>query len=201
MTKPPRIVKEHRKAIGVLPPPPPSRILYPNNLTDTTFDIYLRKGCMDEIMEHCRAYAGRKLEVMGLLVGDVFSWKTRRFTLVRDVVSTDLDATNISVRFDSEGFEGLFGQLEDLLYDYVIVGWYHSHPGLGCFLSATDIQTQKRMFYAPFHTALVVDPIQGEIKAYMIKGDGYTRRLFAVYRGKGDSPGLPSGGTALFQAK
>ena len=42
---------------------------------------------------------------MGLLVGDVFSWKTRRFTLVRDVVSTDLDATNISVRFDSEGFD------------------------------------------------------------------------------------------------
>ena len=119
---------------------------------------------------------------MGLLVGDVFNWNHGRFTLVKDVVTTDLEATNISVRFDSEGFEGLFSQLDGLNYDYVLVGWYHSHPGLGCFMSQTDIETQKRMFNAPFHTALVVDPIKGEVKAYKMKGEGYVKRIFAVYQ-------------------
>ena len=26
------------------------------------------------------------------------------------------------------------------------VGWYHSHPGFGCWLSATDINTQQVFF-------------------------------------------------------
>ena len=25
----------------------------------------------------------------------------------------------------------------------VVVGWYHSHPGFGCWLSATDVNTQQ----------------------------------------------------------
>ncbi|PJF38403.1 MAG: hypothetical protein CUN55_17385, partial [Phototrophicales bacterium] len=24
-----------------------------------------------------------------------------------------------------------------------VVGWYHSHPGFGCWLSGTDIHTQQ----------------------------------------------------------
>ncbi|MCS7132373.1 MAG: Mov34/MPN/PAD-1 family protein [Nitrososphaeria archaeon] len=42
-----------------------------------------------------------------------------------------------------------------------IVGWYHSHPGFSIFLSAIDLETQKRyqMFY-PKAVALVVDPLK-----------------------------------------
>jgi proteasome lid subunit RPN8/RPN11 len=28
--------------------------------------------------------------------------------------------------------------------DGLIIGWYHSHPGYGIFMSDTDIQTQSR---------------------------------------------------------
>jgi 26S proteasome regulatory subunit N11 len=43
----------------------------------------------------------------------------------------------------------------------MVVGWYHSHPGFGCWLSGTDINTQSS-FEAlnPRAVALVVDPIQ-----------------------------------------
>jgi proteasome lid subunit RPN8/RPN11 len=145
--------------------------------------MYLTKECVDAIIAHCRAHIESRLEVMGFLVGDVFSWEKGSYTLVKDVVSTDLEATGISVRFDSEGFEGLFSRLDSLDYDYVVVGWYHSHPGLGCFMSPTDMATQKRMFNSPFHSALVVDPIRHEIMAYRLKEDGYIRRRFAVYAG------------------
>ncbi len=42
-----------------------------------------------------------------------------------------------------------------------LVGWYHSHPGFGCWLSMTDITTQKS--YEGLErraVALVIDPIQ-----------------------------------------
>ena len=28
----------------------------------------------------------------------------------------------------------------------ILVGWYHSHPGLGCWLSGTDVQTAQVIF-------------------------------------------------------
>ena len=136
---------------------------------------------MDQVIAHCRAHAHSRLEVMGLLIGDVYRWKDLTFTSVKNVVSTDLNSTNISVRFNREGFEGLFESLENLNYDYIIVGWYHSHPGMGCFMSAKDVETQKRMFTMPYHTALVVDPIRGETKAYKLRNEGYMERQFAVY--------------------
>jgi len=42
-----------------------------------------------------------------------------------------------------------------------IVGWYHSHPGFNVFLSAIDLETQRRyqMLY-PKAVALVVDPLK-----------------------------------------
>jgi len=41
-----------------------------------------------------------------------------------------------------------------------VVGWYHSHPGMGLFLSGIDIETQRRyQALFPKAVALVIDPI------------------------------------------
>lgn len=43
----------------------------------------------------------------------------------------------------------------------MVVGWYHSHPGFGCWLSSVDVNTQQS-FEAlhPRAVAVVIDPIQ-----------------------------------------
>lgn len=43
----------------------------------------------------------------------------------------------------------------------MVVGWYHSHPGFGCWLSGVDVNTQQS-FEAlnPRAVAVVIDPIQ-----------------------------------------
>lgn len=42
-----------------------------------------------------------------------------------------------------------------------VVGWYHSHPGFGCWLSSVDINTQQSFEQlTPRAVAVVVDPIQ-----------------------------------------
>jgi len=41
-----------------------------------------------------------------------------------------------------------------------VVGWYHSHPGMGLFLSGIDVETQRRyQSLFPRAVALVIDPI------------------------------------------
>jgi 26S proteasome regulatory subunit N11 len=43
----------------------------------------------------------------------------------------------------------------------VVVGWYHSHPGFGCWLSSVDCNTQQSFEQLnPRAVAVVVDPIQ-----------------------------------------
>lgn len=43
----------------------------------------------------------------------------------------------------------------------MVVGWYHSHPGFGCWLSGVDINTQQSFeALSDRAVAVVVDPIQ-----------------------------------------
>jgi proteasome lid subunit RPN8/RPN11 len=44
-----------------------------------------------------------------------------------------------------------------------IVGWYHSHPGQGLFLSQTDVQTHMQFHqFSPYAVSLVADPKSSE---------------------------------------
>jgi proteasome lid subunit RPN8/RPN11 len=43
--------------------------------------------------------------------------------------------------------------------DYQIIGWYHTHPGrLSVFMSGTDLNTQRKMFYKDWQFAIVLNP-------------------------------------------
>jgi hypothetical protein len=42
-----------------------------------------------------------------------------------------------------------------------IVGWYHSHPGFGIFLSEHDLFIHRNFFGGPSQIAVVVDPLAG----------------------------------------
>ena len=56
----------------------------------------------------------------------------------------------------------------------MVVGWYHSHPGFGCWLSGVDINTQQSFeALSERAVAVVVDPIQS------VKGKVY-REFFAA---------------------
>lgn len=41
-----------------------------------------------------------------------------------------------------------------------VVGWFHSHPNLGVFLSDVDVETMEHSFPLAHHVALVIDPVQ-----------------------------------------
>lgn len=58
-------------------------------------------------------------------------------------------------------WEGIFGALDTSYAGQAIVGWYHSHPGLGVFLSERDCFIHRHFFPLPGHVAYVVDPVAG----------------------------------------
>lgn len=106
------------------------------------------------------AKLGGSIEVMGMLTGKIIC----NSFVVMDVYLLPVEGTETRVNAQSEAYEYMVQYL-DLLksvgIDDSIVGWYHSHPGYGCWLSGIDVATQSlnQNFQDPY-LAIVLDPVQ-----------------------------------------
>jgi proteasome lid subunit RPN8/RPN11 len=196
MSKPPKIVSETKREIEERAPPTryTEHAWYRASGPSTSgkygkIELYLSGRGADKMVEHALSYASKNLEVMGFLVGDVYRWKNKIYTVANDVVTTDLDATAVTVKFSETGFEKLFEALDKYGTEYIIVGWYHSHPDYTCFLSDTDIETQKKMFREPYHCAIVIDPINRHMKLFKLRGNEPVERRFVIYEDEWFEPG------------
>ncbi|KAI9845524.1 MAG: COP9 signalosome catalytic subunit rri1 [Sclerophora amabilis] len=104
------------------------------------------------------ARSGGAIEVMGLMQGKIAGDSF----IVTDAFRLPVEGTETRVNAVDEANEYMVeylrasreaGQMENA------VGWYHSHPGYGCWLSGIDVGTQitQQAFQDPF-LAVVIDP-------------------------------------------
>jgi len=187
MSDRPKIVAERKRRAREMKPPQ-DFLIHEWGKPYAGIDVYISQVAFDKMMKQCALFAKRHLEALGYLVGDYCRWKNKEYTIVEDAVTSDLETTSVSVHF--QGHEKAFDQLDKIDFDYVIVGWYHSHPGHGCFMSQTDISTQKRMFNKSFHIAIVVDPINKEFKVYKMNGPVPEEKVFGIYRNLNGEPSV-----------
>jgi|YelNatPaOPRAMG01_1025707.scaffolds.fasta_scaffold09540_8 proteasome lid subunit RPN8/RPN11 len=145
------------------------------------FELYISKLAAEKMVNHAKRFGRLRREALGFMLGDVCASGRRRFVMVRDIVTGPLLSSADRVRFDRESYSELFSELDSSGFDYVIVGWYHSHPGYGCFMSKTDLNTQLGAFKESFHSAVVIDPINREIAAFKLKGRECVPIDFSIY--------------------
>lgn len=83
-------------------------------------------------------------------------------TKVVDVFAMPQSGTGVSVEAVDPVFQAnMLEMLKQTDRDENSVGWYHSHPGFGCWLSSVDINTHQAFEQLdPRNIAVVVDPIQ-----------------------------------------
>lgn len=126
-------------------------------VVDNAEMVYISSLALIKMLKHGRA--GVPMEVMGLMLGEFVDEYTVR---VIDVFAMPQSGTGVSV----EAVDPVFQQkMHDLLKQTKrtedVVGWYHSHPGFGCWLSGVDINTQQSFEALDKRAvAVVVDPIQ-----------------------------------------
>lgn len=105
------------------------------------------------------ARSGGEIEVMGLMQGYV----TGDTFIVTDAFGLPVEGTETRVNAQDDANEYMVEYLrlsrEQGGREENVVGWYHSHPGYGCWLSGIDVQTQalQQQFSEPF-CAVVIDP-------------------------------------------
>ena len=87
------------------------------------------------------ARGGVPMEVMGLMLGEFVDEYT---VTVVDVFAMPQSGTGVSVEAVDHAFQtNMMDMLRQTGRPEMVVGWYHSHPGFGCWLSATDMHTQQ----------------------------------------------------------
>jgi len=64
-----------------------------------------------------------------------------------------------------------------------LIGWYHTHPDMGVFLSDTDVdKTHRVLFSEPFQVALVYDPVRRRAGYFFWQGPQQIDTLSADWR-------------------
>lgn len=106
-------------------------------------------------------------EVGGILLGDYCRDQAGPLTRVTDIIIADTaEASLTHVTFTHESWTQIHRQLDQRHDGSRIVGWYHTHPGFGPFLSAHDLFIQQNFFNDPRHLALVLDPVQNTFAVF-----------------------------------
>lgn len=126
-------------------------------VVDTSETIHISSLALLKMLKHGRA--GVPMEVMGLMLGEFVDDYTVR---VIDVFAMPQSGTGVSVEAVDPVFQTkMLDMLKQTGRPETVVGWYHSHPGFGCWLSGVDINTQQSFeSLNPRAVAVVVDPIQ-----------------------------------------
>jgi len=127
------------------------------SLADTAEQVYISSLALLKMLKHGRT--GVPMEVMGLMLGEFIDDYTVR---VVDVFSMPQSGNSVSVEAVDPVFQTrMLDNLKQTGRPEMVVGWYHSYPGFGCWFSGTDMNTQQSFEQLnPRAVGIVIDPIQ-----------------------------------------
>jgi len=132
---------------------------------DPRYFKHVRISALALVKMVMHARGGGSLEIMGLMLGKIDPDDPRGPTMiVMDVFALPVEGTETRVNAQADAYEYMVeflsvardsGRLENVL------GWYHSHPGYGCWMSGIDVSTQmlNQQYQEPW-LAIVIDPVK-----------------------------------------
>ncbi|CBQ68370.1 probable COP9 signalosome subunit 5 CSN5 [Sporisorium reilianum SRZ2] len=165
--------------------------------TDPHFFTKVRISAVALIKMVMHARSGGIYEIMGLMQGKIDV--ANRTLYVMDSFALPVEGTETRVNAQNEAYEYMVQYLDhsrEVGRVENVVGWYHSHPGYGCWLSGIDVNTQRtnQQFQDPF-VAIVIDPNRTissgkvDIGAFRTFPEGYTPASSAT--GEGEYQSIP----------
>ena len=111
----------------------------------------------------------RNVEVGGLCFGYVFRSRGNGRLLIRveEMIRAEHALAGATyVTFTYEAWRELIDIHERHFPDMRLLGWYHSHPGFGAFLSPMDSFIHNHFFTASWHIAVVIDPVFKQVEIF-----------------------------------
>ena len=110
---------------------------------------------------HVHAHEDTSVEICGVLVGQIEKDEQGPFVRVTNSIRGESAESKFAeVTFTHQSWNKINAEMDSKYQNLRIVGWYHTHPNFGIFLSDRDCFIQENFFNGPGQIAHVVDPIQ-----------------------------------------
>jgi proteasome lid subunit RPN8/RPN11 len=145
------------------------------------FQTVMRQSVLNEIHRHGKSV--ENTEICGVLVGNLYHDDKGPFLYVEHSIRGE-HASNEScnVTFTDETWNHI-NSVMDLQYpDKRILGWYHTHPGFGIFLSDMDLFIHRNFFNLSWQVAFVYDPQSEEEGLFQWRHGETERKTFLLER-------------------
>lgn len=157
----------------------PQNILSVGEHVEENKNIYISQNVYKEI----RKFAQNKTvnESGGMLVGTVIEAFGKTNIIISGFVQAKhCEATPTTLTFTHSTWEYVHSQIEKKHEGKKIVGWIHTHPNFGIFLSEYDKFIHQNFFNEDYQIAYVVDPIQN-IEGFYFWINGNLERCKGFY--------------------
>jgi proteasome lid subunit RPN8/RPN11/LysM repeat protein len=141
--------------------------------------VYIKQDVYKQIERLARSDTTKELG--GILLGDYVEASGRMHVVISGSVEAKYtDASVSTLTFTHETWDYVHSEHDKLFPELKILGWQHTHPNYGIFLSNYDMFIQENFFNLPFQIAYVVDPLQGLRGFFQWKG-GKVEKLGGFY--------------------
>ena len=139
-------------------PKPPRVVVWGHPTTEEPV-IFISQEAYLTISEHIMSYM--RQEVGGVLVGDVYLCPKSKlhYIIIEAAIPARLAKGGAAhVTFTHDTLAAIDVEMENSYPEKRILGWYHTHPSMGVFMSGQDIFTHTSFFPQRWQVALVLDP-------------------------------------------
>lgn len=159
--------------------------------TEPRSDYRLHFGPAARQKMHDHAEADTSVEICGVLVGRFCEDENGPFAVVENAICCNSAASKFAeVTFTHESWAQINEEMDTEFAGKQIVGWYHSHPNFGVFLSDRDLFIHEHFFSGPGQVAYVIDPIRQEEGVFVWR-DGKAKILPHYWVGETIHPSTP----------
>jgi proteasome lid subunit RPN8/RPN11 len=143
-----------------------------------------------DVYRHCFSRFDR--EVGGVLVGTIDGVGPSH--VIGAIPALQATESAASITFTQEAWSFIHRTLDTAFPGCEILGWYHTHPGYGLFLSAQDVFIQTNFFNGPSQIAVVIDPAAGQEAVFAWRGGEIVRIIERPTRFRGTGNAGAGGG-------
>lgn len=136
---------------------------------DDATALFVYESVLEQVLDYSEQDLQRELG--GFLVGGLFADRGHRYVEVRHFLpAVDARSQAASLQFTHETWSQFSREAEQRYPGELLVGWHHTHPNFGVFLSEKDLFIHRNFFREDWHVALVVDPLKQEFGFFQWRG-------------------------------
>jgi proteasome lid subunit RPN8/RPN11 len=156
----------------------------------TSISVFLTQNAWNQAVQH--ASSDLDNEVGGILVG---KWcadaeTARQFIVITATLPARFTQQGrVFLTFTQDSLVDFHAKIDEMYPEDAIVGWYHTHPRMGVFLSHYDTWLHSHFFPEAWQVALVMEPHK-EVGGFFIRReDGLLEPscYFGFYELEGDT--------------